>query len=346
MLHRALSERCDLQTLSFSRQYPKWLFPGESDRDPDYQGHLEPGVEYLIDSLDPRTWAAAVRRVMAHDSQVVILPWWTVYWTFCFRFIVTRLRRKGVRVLFFCHNVIEHESAAWKRLLTKSVLGQGSRFVVHTRVDRDNLVREIPDADIGVHPHPIYSQFPSPDGELPRRARLELLFYGFVRPYKGLDVLIDALSRLDGLDYALTIAGEFWKGEDETRARIEELGLSDRIKLRPRYHSDQETAQLFSRADFVVLPYRSATGSGVIPIAYHYDTPVIATKVGGLPDVVDQGATGFLVEADSAEQLAGAIRAAADFMPDPESFASVRKRMSWGSLADLLLASESQSKCH
>lgn len=335
MLKREMAKITDVLTISFSRQYPSWLFPGESDKDPDYEGHQEDLTEYLIDSLNPVSWYKTIRRVIEYKAQSVIIPWWTVFWAPCIGYIARSLRKKGIEIIFFCHNVVEHEAAAWKTFLTRMVLKNATRFVVHTKEDEANLRALFPDAKITVHPHPIYDQFPEPKGELSRRGSLEMLFYGFVRPYKGLDDLIGAMALLKGKDIKLTIAGEFWGGEQETRKRIDELDLSSQIELRPRYHSDAETAELFNRADVVVLPYRSATGSGVVPIAYHYNKPVIVTRVGGLPDVVKDAMTGFIVPEKNVEALAGAINnldshACESMRPQIDE---IKKELSWESLA-------------
>ena len=252
--------------------------------------------------------------------------------------MVRALQKKDIEVVFFCHNVVEHETAAWKSFLTKVVLKGASRFIVHTKEDEANLKRLLPDAKITMHPHPIYDQFPQPKGTLLKRKSLELLFYGFVRPYKGLDDLIAAMALLKGEDIQLTIAGEFWEGEDETRRKIQMLDLSDQIELRPHYHSDQETAELFGRADVVVLPYRSATGSGVVPIAYHYNKPVIVTNVGGLPDVVEDGSTGFIVPIEDAGALAGILKnldvKSCELMRP--NIIEMKKNLSWESLASVV----------
>jgi glycosyltransferase involved in cell wall biosynthesis len=307
MLHRALAARADLLTTSFSRQYPAWLFPGHSDRDADHPGYREAGVRYGIDSLNPITWRHAARSIRAFAPSGVILPWWSVYWTFCFHHIAAAMRRADIPVVFLCHNAIEHEDAAWKRALAGWVLGTADRFVVHDGPARQALLDEFPQCEVLVYPHPTHVHFPPARGSLPRRAALELLFFGFVRPYKGLDVLLDAMALLEGRDAHLTIAGEFWSGLDDCRARIASLELERRVELLPRYHSEQETAELFARADAVVLPYRSATGSAVIPLAYHYGKPVIATRVGGLPEVVLEDRTGLLVPPGSPAALASAI---------------------------------------
>lgn len=344
MLHRALRGRADLLTLSFSRQYPSWLFPGDSDRDPSYQNHTEHGVEYLIDSINPLTWYAAIRRMTEFAPALVIFPWWQVYWTICFAVIVKGLKKKDIRVAFLCHNVIEHESASWKQRLTRWVLRKGDVFIVHTREDQENLLSLLPNVQVRRHPHPIYEQFPLAEETLERRAANELLFFGFVRPYKGLDLLLEAMELLKEEDLFLTIAGEFWNGEEQTLERIRRAGLSDRIEVRPRFHTEADTAALFARADVVVLPYRSATGSGVIPLAYHYNKPVIITRVGGLPDVVEEGVTGLIVDPDSASQLASAIVRAFTLRPEPTAFEPIKSRLSWEGFASLFIEEIGSSK--
>lgn len=339
MVHRALAEGADLLTLSFSRQYPRVLFPGESDREPGMEGHKEPGVGYIVDSVNPLTWRRAVKRAVAFGPAAVVIPWWTVFWAPCFGWMARRLAKAGVPVVFLCHNVVEHESAGWKARLARGVLAQGSGFVVHTREDEANLKAFLPNARVARHHHPVYEQFPDAKGTLPRRAALELLFFGFVRPYKGLDVLVEAMGQLAGRDIKLTIAGEFWEGDSATRQRVEELGIGSQVEIVSRYLPDEEVAELFARADLVVLPYRSATGSGVVALAYHYGKPVIVTRVGGLPDVVLEGRTGFVVAPESPEAVAEAILRFDAAPPDgmADAIAGLRATMTWESFADSIV---------
>lgn len=345
MLHRTLAEQADLLTISFSRQYPAWLFPGKSDRDPAYEGYIEPGVAYLIDSLNPLSWRRAGNAIAQFAPDTVIIPWWTIYWTFCFRVLAMAARRTGAQLVFLCHNVVEHESAFWKRGLTKWVLGTTDRFVVHTRADRANLLAVLSGATVLVQPHPIFDQFPGPKTTLSRRADLELLFFGFIRPYKGLDILLEALSEIPDRDLMLTVAGEIWGKPDAYQAQIDRLMLNAKVEFRPSYHSEEEAAELFSRADVVILPYRSATGSGIIPLAYYYGKPVIATRVGGLPDVVVPGKTGVLVTPESSREIARAIETftaelASSMRPSIRSFA---KTLTWEELAATLVRSLDRS---
>lgn len=308
LLHRALAETGPLLTISFSRQYPVWLFPGASGRDPEYQGYDEPGVEYGIDSLYPWTWRRWLRIGLANKPDAVLIPWWTVFWAPCFWYLARAFRRNGVRVIFLCHNIVDHEEAAWKQRASRWVLQQASAFITHSMVTRMRLLEVVPDGRVTVFPHPIYNQYPAARGKLARRAGTELLFYGFIRPYKGINVLIEAMRLLARDDVHLTIVGEFWKDEEKTKHTIREYGLQDKIDIIPHYVTEQETAEYFDRCDLVVLPYLSASDSGVVSIAYHYNKPVVATRVGGIPESVHEGRTGYLVEPGSPEKLADALR--------------------------------------
>ncbi len=339
MLARALSRISNLSVFSFKRQYPAWLFPGQSDLDTDYTGHQEERTEYVMDSLNPLTWITVVKAVNREYFSAIIFPWWTVYWAFCFGFIALMLKSKQRDIVFFCHNVVDHESAWWKIRLARMALRQGNRFVVHSRKDEANLKALLGDVPVAIHPHPIYHQFPPPVGTLGRRRRIELLFYGFVRPYKGLNDLIDAMTFMKEHDVQLTIAGEFWEGKVETTLKIQQLNLENHIELRPNYHSDQETAELFTRADVVVLPYKSATGSGVVSIAYHYNKPVIVTRVGGLPDVVIEGKTGWVIEPGNIKQLTSLLQELnpTQFKIMRENIKTYKNSLSWESLANCIL---------
>ncbi len=307
LLHRALRSNCELETISFSRLYPKWLYPGASDVDASYEGYEEPGVCYQLDSIHPSTWMAASDRIIERRTELLILPWWTVFWSLNYWYLARKLRGK-VPVLFLCHNVYDHNAKFFSSFLARKVLSKGQYFFTHSKAEKAKLAEIAPGRKSIVAPHPAYSQFPSSQKTLNRRASLELLFFGFVRPYKGLPHLIEAVSKLGDLDLHLTVAGEFWDGSESVRALIRELGISARVEIKSTYISEGEAADVFERADVVVLPYLSATSSGVIPLAYRYGRPVIASRVGGIPDVVTEGVTGFLVPPGDSDSLAASIR--------------------------------------
>ena len=339
MLSKALFERSELLVISMIRQYPQWLFPGQSDVDAEGRRVEAPHVHYLIDSLNPLTWARAFDVLAGHRPQAVIISWWTVYWAPCFLYLARRLKRAGIPTQFLCHNVIDHEARGWKRALTKAVLRQADTFLVQSSGEEDCLRSLVPEARVAVHPHPIFTQYPEPARELPRRAAREFLFFGLVRPYKGLDILLHALALMSDRDVMLTVAGEFWQPVAPTLALIEDLGITLRVELIPKYVDAQDAADLFHRADAVIMPYRSATGSGVIGVAYRYGKPVIASRVSGLAELVEEGATGVLVAPESPQQLADALVAmtadrARAMAPEVAQYAA---KLSWDSLAETTL---------
>ncbi len=198
------------------------------------------------------------------------------------------------------------------------------------------FIKELrPEAPILKRIHPIYAQFPAPDKKLAKRGKLELLFFGFIRPYKGLDILLEALDLLGDDDIHLTIVGEQWGKPDELNEAIDRM---ENVEAHLEYVSDQEAANYFARADVVVLPYRAATGSGVVTLAYNYGKPVLATNVGGLKDAVADAKTGWLVEPDSPRALADRIKKIkrkdlAGMKPAIKKFC---KDNSWDAMADAI----------
>ncbi|GBE33595.1 D-inositol 3-phosphate glycosyltransferase [bacterium BMS3Bbin06] len=335
MLHRELNIRCRLLTVSFKRQYPAWLYPGRSDLDMKYIGYKEPGVSYIMDSLNPVTWLKTCRLFVEHSTKAVIMPWWTVFWAVCFGSVIKRLHQRNIKVLFLCHNVMDHESSAWKAILASRVLSRVQNFLVHTKNDAEKLKAINPEAEIIVHPHPVYNHFPVINERPTRRARLELLFFGFVRPYKGVDILLKTMELIKGEDVFLTIAGEWWGSDKAVRKVLHESAVSNKVEVIDRYLSEHETAELFSRTDVVVLPYTNATVTGVIPLAYHYGKPVIVSDVGGLSDQVEDGVTGRLVRPEDPYALAEVIR---EFLLNPalipeDSIRRFVSGMTWESLS-------------
>lgn len=329
-LHRALRSRCDLLTVSFRRLYPPRLYPGRTWREPGREEHREEGVAYLLDSLRPATWGEAARRIEAFSSRGVVVTWWTAFWAPAFGYLARRLSARRIPVVFLCHNVLDHEARSWKRLLAASVLRRGDRYLVQSSAEADRLRALVPGAQPWIQTHPAFEHFPPPSSPLPRRAGLELLFFGFVRPYKGVRILAEAMELLRGEDVFLTIAGEWWSKEPRPSG--------DRLEILDRYISEEEVGALFQRADVVVLPYLSATGTGVAPLAYRFGKPVIATRVAGLADVVQDGVTGRLVEPDDPAALAAAVR---EFLAGgavrPEAVREAASGMTWDALAGRVL---------
>jgi glycosyltransferase involved in cell wall biosynthesis len=314
MVHRSLQEVADVQTISFKRLYPGWLYPGEGNISIGSDDPREPGVDYLIDVYNPLTLRKATNKIIKQGADLVIIDWWTLFWWPGISYMARRLRKHGIKTMFLCHNLFNHKTGGLMGLADKvmysasvAMLKQADAYLVQSNEQRAQLEEIKPGAEVVQRMHPIYTMFPAPKQPLPKRGKLELLFFGLIRPYKGLDILLDAAAKLQDKDLYITVVGEPWGDKDALVKQIEEARIPN-LETHLKYVDDQEAADFMARADAVVQPYRSATGSGVVALAYHYNKPVIATKVGGLKEAVLDDKTGFLVEPNSPEALAEAIQ--------------------------------------
>ena len=364
LLYRALRRRHpDTQLYAFSRQYPQWLFPGRSDRDPSAQGLQAEGAIPCLDGCDPSTFLRLGLRLRRDPPDLLILPWWVIFWAPHYQALLGALPRgrRRPKVLFLVHNVHEHEDHWLKQQATRWLLRQGDGFIVHTREDEARLTALLGAKRLRSRPvirafHPTYEAMASGDNTAASRAEARqrlrdldpdlgpetplILFFGFVRPYKGLDDLVEALA-LAATEARLWVIGEFWReGRAEFEARVRALGLSARVQIVDRYVGNEEIPPLFQAADVVALPYRSGTGSGVLQLAFGHRRPVIATAVGSQADAVRHGETGLLVPPSDPGALAGAI----DRFFDPAQAVDyaaqidrdVADRFSWQALADAI----------
>ena len=340
-LARALQRKpgVRVKVMSFSRQYPALLFPGESDRASDAVVPSDLDVQLSIDSLNPLSWARTVREVLQFEPQLVLAPAWTFFLAPCFAWILHRLRRQGCRVVALVHNVADHDADALRRRLSAWQLRQADEYITHTRELARGISSVVPGACVHVQPHPVFD-YPVPKGLLPRRAELELLMFGLVRAYKGLDVLLEALARVEKPSIHLSVVGELWKDAGDVRSRIAALGLEQKVELTARYVADAEAAEFFGRADVVMLPYHSVSGSGVLPLAFHYGKPVAVSDLPGLSELVGDGMTGWLLPVGDASAWANAIdqrisRPAALAMQ--EAVNKARQRLTFEAFADAIL---------
>ncbi|RJX20473.1 MAG: glycosyltransferase [Desulforudis sp.] len=317
LLAREISRSHQLKFISFLRQYPKLLFPGKSDRDPSQKPLTYEGAEYLIDSLNPFTVLRAARAIARFRPELVVIPWWVTFWApHDIALIHYVKQRTDAEVVILCHNVAEHESGLVKVLLTRSVLRSADRIVTQSKGESEKvrllLGEKSPQVDTAFHP--TYT-----DLEVDRVAKSQarnllglsgsvLLFFGFVRPYKGLDVLLRALPAiLAHRPVTLLVVGEFWEERSVYEELAESLGVRLSVQIHDRYVTNEEMVVYFSACDLVVQPYRSVTGSGVCQLAYGLGRPVVATDLGALREVVADGVNGRLVPPDDHEALARGV---------------------------------------
>lgn len=344
LLFRHLKKTHEVKFISFKRQYPAILFPGKTDKDESASPLKEAGVEYGLDSLNPLTWWKVAYDFLRWEPDILIIPWWVTFWTLQFWYICRYIKKSGkTKVLFLCHNVVPHETGRLDLMGRKLALGQGDYFIVHSDEEGDQLHRLIPGCRVKRAFHPTYGELNTVEGEICRDGFFppySLLFFGFVREYKGLKYLIRAIAELKGeIDIKLTVAGEFWEDIEPYKNLLNDLNIIDMVEIIDRYIPNEELGQLFCKSDLVVLPYISVTGSGALQLALGLNKPVITSAIGSLREVVISDFNGFTVPPRDPSALAGAIRAA--LKPDTharliENIKGDKHRFSWDNMVETI----------
>lgn len=348
LLCRALREDGnEVQLYSFKFQYPKLLYK-KPQKDMKSSGFGTNDADFCIHTLNPFNWIKVAGRIKKQKPELIILQWWHPYFAPCFWSICKLLRRE--KILFVCHNVFPHERFPLDRLLTKWTLGCGRYFITQSKMDARDLLSVKHDAVYRVTPHPTYGMF-CRQGMSMQKAREQLqidqgqrvlLFFGFVRKYKGLQYLLEAMKLLKERDFKvqLWVVGDFGEDKDEYVEQIRRFEIEDQVQMVEGYVPDDEVEKYFAASDLVVLPYLSATQSGIVQIAFGFEKPVLVTEVGGLPDVVTNGKTGYVVKPRSAEMIAEAIM---DYYINNrrEAFVSQiekeKDRFSWKTFVDTMM---------
>lgn len=277
-----------LQVISFRRQYPQWLYPGATDKDQSQEA-IKTEAEYLLDPLWPLSWVRAAQAITASQPDLVAIAWWTTFWSPADAALARLLIRKGCRMAYIIHNVLPHESKPYDHWLARLALSPAQAFLVHTEAEKRRLLRLLPGSKALVAPLPVAGIFnrPGPTQTEARRALnlpLEgpiLLFFGFVRPYKGLGVLLQAMGMLrqQGIRPYLAITGEFWHDKASYLAQIATLGLDEQARIEDRYIPNEELGQWFAAADALVAPYvEGTTQSAVASLSMGFGLPLILSE--------------------------------------------------------------------
>lgn len=334
-LYTALSKKAEPVLYSFKRLYPSWLYPGESDKEIDAERTVD--AKLIIDVYNPFSLMKLCRDIEKQGCEAAIITWWTLLWQPGMAYVARRLSKRGIKTVFLCHNLYDHNGKHINQKISKKLLAASDAYVVHSTDEEKELAELFPQKPVFRRLLPMYSQYPKATERLNKRGDLEVLFFGFIRPYKGLDVLLEALPSLNERTY-VTIVGEYWGNKKDLEDTIKGIDFKN-METRLEYVSAEETANYFERADVAVLPYLSATGSAVLSVAYNYEVPVVASSVGGLKDGVIEGETGWLVDAGSSKDLALAInhvsRKKADDMKT--GIREFCKKNDWDTMADKLI---------
>lgn len=329
---------------TFRVQYPSLLFPGKSQY-VDAPAPDDLRIERVVNTVNPLNWIAVGRRLRRERPDMVLMKYWTPFMAPCFGAIARIARGNGVtRVICQIDNVEPHEHHIVDRPFNRYFLGAVDGFVYMSEQVHGEL-KAYTSAPMLFSPHPMFENFGEAvdRAEACRRLGLDpdiryMLFFGLIRDYKGLDLLLRAWASARPEGYKLVVAGEFYASREKYVSLIDESGLRDEVALHDRFIPDEEVRYYFSAADCLVLPYRSATQSGVTQIAYNFSLPMIVTDVGGLPEIVPDGRTG-LVCAPTAEGIADALRRVREvgtLRRLRDNFAEERKRFSWGAMCDRL----------
>ncbi len=305
-----------VEVITFTLQYPSFLFPGKTQYSTE-QAPTDLRISQQVHSCNPFNWIKVGRRIRNMQPDMLITCYWMAFFAPCYGMIQRIVQRNGkTRCIALVHNMIPHEPSILDKLFAPFFVRHTDGFVALS----ESVVQDINRFDHGTkpktsYPHPIYDHYGEQMSKEEACQAFHLnpenqymLFFGLVRAYKGLDLLLDAFGKVkDQLpNLQLIIAGEFYEDEDKYRAQIASNGLMDRVIIKNEFIADADLRKYFGAADLIVQPYKSATQSGVTQVAFHFEKPMLVTNVGGLGEIVHDHKMGYAVE-PNAEAIAQAL---------------------------------------
>lgn len=335
----------DVMIYTFTVQYPSLLFPGKTQFT-DSPAPEDLRIERVVSTVNPFNWIKAGLRLKRERPDIILMKYWTPFMAPCFGTIARIARSNGhTKVLCQIDNVEPHEHHIIDKPCNHYYLGAVDGFVyMSEQVHRE--LQAYSTAPMLFSPHPMFENFGKgvSHDEACRHIGIDpktdyTLFFGLIRDYKGLDLLLKAWAEWRPKGRKLLVAGEFYASREKYIRLIEELGLVDEVVLHDRFIADEDVRYYFSAADCLVLPYHTATQSGVTQIAYNFSLPMIVTRVGGLPEIVPDGRVGIVCE-PTVESLTSALQRI--YEGDKlehlrKGFIEERKRFSWSAMCDKLL---------
>jgi D-inositol-3-phosphate glycosyltransferase len=337
----------EAEIVTFRLQYPDFLFPGKTQYTdaPPPEGLR---IRVWLNSVNPFNWLKIGLRLRRERPDLIVCRYWLPFMGPCLGTVLRLARSNGhTRTVGFCDNVLPHEKRPGDRWFTRWFAGSCDRFVTLSRHVAEELRPFSGTKAVAVADHPVYDTYgePAPLAESLRELGLPqekkyILFFGFIRKYKGLDLLLRAMSdpRLADRGIHLVVAGEFYSDRQELDQLVGQLGIADRLHFYADYIPDEKVRYFFGAAQLVVQPYRSASQSGISQLAYHFGTPMLVTNVGGLPEAVEEDRTGMICE-PTPESLAEGIDSFFAHDKHDRLRAGVwaaRDRFSWSYLAEVI----------
>lgn len=333
----------DVIIYTFSLQYPGFMFPGTTQ----YSSEPAPAdirIKVCINSVNPLNWLVVGKQLKKYKPDIIVVRYWLPVMGPCLGTILRKTKANGhTKIVAITDNVLPHEKRPGDKPFTKYFLGACDAFVTMSeKVMQDlRLFTQKPAQQVT---HPLYDNFGEQLSKTEARLHLNLpagekiiLFFGFIRKYKGLDVLFEAMKLLKDNpatnNIRLLVAGEFYEDRKPYDELIASLGIEEQLILRTDFIQDSEVKYYLSAADFVIQPYRNATQSGVTPLAYHFEKPMLVTNVGGLPALVPHKRAGIVTEPNAAAIAEGITElyalGEAYFLPQLQE---EKKKYSWSIL--------------
>ena len=349
-LFNELGKSHTVKAFNFKRQYPDILFPGKTQYVTKDDDAVPVESVALLDTANPFSYVTTARAIREWEPDILIMRYWMSWFAPSLGYIARHMK-PGCKVVSILDNVVPHEPHFFDKPFTKWFLKPQDGYVVLCNAVRDDLLELVPDAKYICTPHPLYSHFgkkldrvkalESIGVEDPEKETRNILFFGLIREYKGLDLLIEAFGLLDK-NYRLIIAGEPYGSFEKYRKLIDACPNKENIILNTNYIADNQVNRYFSGADVCVLPYRSATQSGISSISYHFEVPMITTNVGGLKETIGDRGTGVIIDNGEPSTIAAAIKEY--FLPENEGMREEmirnikleKERLSWSTFATKL----------
>lgn len=348
LAHAFQEQGWDTELISFSLQYPSFLFPGKTQysTDPAPEGIT---IHPWINSINPLNWLQIGYRIRKQKPDLIIVRYWLPFMGPALGTILRQVKKnKHTRIVCIADNAIPHESRPGDRLFTKYFVKSCDAFLTMSEKVKTDLHSFVTHQPIALASHPLYDNFGGPIDVQQARENLHLpqsdkiiLFFGFIRPYKGLDLLLKAMAdpRIREAGIRLMIAGEFYEDRKSYDALIAQYKIEDRLILKTDFIPDSQVRDYLCAADFVIQPYKQATQSGVTPLAYHFEKPMLVTNVGGLPDLVPHGQSGWVTEptpTSIADGILELYKHGTDyFIPH---LRRIKQELSWTVLTEKLIA--------
>lgn len=318
-LYRELIKEFDVSIYNYKLLYPSILFPGTTQFDKSTQPMNPPPSRRLVNSINPFNWIKVARLLKKEKADLIVFDWWHPFFSFC-HFTISKLISSAYKnkILFITENFLSHESLFFEKTLTRFGLSNASYFMALSSTVEADLKSTFPSKKIFQSQLPVFGCYDLNPDFNSEKFKMQLgyqtgnkilLFFGYVRKYKGLHVLIESMPEiLTKIPEArLLVVGEFYDSEENYTNLITQLQLNDKIKIINRFIPNEEIGNYYSICDLVVLPYLSATQSGVLNVAYGFNKPAIVTKVGGLTDSMENEKTGIIVESGSTKSLADGV---------------------------------------